>query len=51
MRMKDMPANVIRVFVDWWGKLHDMVLWKDKLPESFLFGSGVPQGCLLVENF
>ena len=33
--IKDMSAYVAIVFTDWLGNLHDMVLWRGKLSESF----------------
>ena len=42
MSVKGMPAYVVRVFADCWGKSHDMVLWRGKLSESFLVVSCVP---------
>ena len=42
MSMKSIPACVVRVFANWWGKLHGMVLWRGKLSDSVLVGSDVP---------
>ena len=47
MHEKGIPENVIKVFVNWWGKFSSTAIWNGCLPKPFPMGSGVPQGSLL----